>query len=157
MTVRRTARLLLISGALAGVIGLIGAIVTDSTTKLSYQVMVLEPSTSGRLPACKPTVIVVDRTTGNELPCSGTPEGGFTASERQEVLKLSTSMAADGFDAVDEFKLSELATTIGLRHDDPTSSATWAFATLGILGAAALVSGITLRIVETVRGRTPRR
>ncbi|TDD43526.1 hypothetical protein E1263_41590 [Kribbella antibiotica] len=156
MDVRRTAKRLLIGGALAAVVGLIGAIVTDSSTKLSYQVLVTEQSTSGRLPVCKPGLLVIDRTTGDELPCSGTPEGGFTLAERQEILKLSTAMAADGFDSVDEFKLSERATAIGLRHDTPTSSATWAFITLGILGGTAFASGIAVRLGVNVRQRFPR-
>lgn len=158
MTVRRTAKRLLICGAVAAVIGLVGAMVTDSATKLSYQVMVAEPAASGRLPACKPTLLMVDRSTGNELACSGTPEGGFTAAERQEILKVSTAMAADGgFDAVDEFKLSELAAQIGRRHDDPTNSAaTWAFGIVGILGGAAFLSGIAVRIVANARRTVPR-
>ncbi len=158
MTVRRTATRLLVGGALAAVIGLVGAMVTDSATKLSYQVMVAEPAASGRLPACKPTMVVVDRATGNELPCSGTPEGGYTSTERQEILKVSTAVAADGgFDAVDEFKLSELAAQIGRRHADPSTRAgTCAFGIVGILGAAAFVIGIAVRIVANARRTVPR-
>ena len=158
MTVRRTATRLLVGGALVAMIGLVGAIVTDSAAKLSYQVMVAEPATSGRLPACKPTIVMLDRTTGSELPCSGTPEGGFTTTERQEIVKVATAMAADGgFDAVDEFKLTELATQIGRRHDDAASSAgTWAFGFVGILGAAAFLSGIAVRVVANARRTVPR-
>jgi hypothetical protein len=159
MTVRRTARRLLIGGAVAAVIGLAGAIVTDSSAKLSYQVMVAEPAASGRLPDCKPTMVVVDRTTGNELPCSGTPEGGYSTTERQEIVKVATAMAADGgFDAVDEFKLSELAAQIGRRHADPSPRAgTWAFGIVGVLGAAAFLAGIAVRLVAIARRTAPRR
>ncbi|MFF1818600.1 hypothetical protein ACFVWG_14960 [Kribbella sp. NPDC058245] len=159
MDVRRTAKRLLIGGALAAVIGLVGAMVTDSATKLSYQIMVAEPGASGRLPACKPTVLFVDRTSGKELPCSGTPEGGYTNAERQEILQLAATMAADGtVDAVDGFKLSELGTEIGLRHHDATNTATtWAFGTVGILGAAAFVTGIVLRLVANARRKVPGR
>ncbi len=158
MDVRRTAKRLLIGGAVAAVIGLVGAMITDSATKLSYQVMVAEPAASGRLPACKPTLLIVDRRTGKELPCSGTPDGGFSTAERQEIVELSTAMAADGgFDAVDEFKLSELAAQIGGRHDDPTNSAaTWAFGIVGILGGAAFLSGIAVRVVANARRTVPR-
>jgi hypothetical protein len=158
MTVRRTAKLLLIGGALACVIGLVGAIATDSATKLSYQVMAGEPSASGRLPTCRPTLIVVDRTTGKELACSGTPEGGFTPADHQEILKLSTALAADGaVDSGEVFQLSELAAEIGLRHNDPTNSAaTWAFGIFGSLGAAAFVTGIVVRLVAHARRTVPR-
>ncbi|MFK4087589.1 hypothetical protein ACI2LF_25995 [Kribbella sp. NPDC020789] len=158
MAGRRTARRLLIGGALAAVVGLIGAIAIDSGTKLSYQVMVVEPSASGRLPACKPTLVAVDRGTGKELPCSGTPEGGFTPAERQEILRMAAVMAADGaVDTVDEFKLSERATEIGLRHDDPTNSVgVWAFGTLGVFGAGAFATGIAIRLFESAQRRARR-
>jgi hypothetical protein len=160
MDVRRTAKRLLIGGALAAVIGLVGAMVTDSATKLSYQIMVADPATSGRLPACKPTVLFVDRTSGKELPCSGTPEGGYTDAERQEILQVAAGLAADDgtIDAVDEFKLSELGTQIGLRHHDATNTAaTWAFGIVGILGAAAFVTGIVVRLVANARRKVPGR
>ncbi|WP_344157362.1 hypothetical protein [Kribbella yunnanensis] len=158
MNVRRTATRLLVGGALAAVVGLVGAMVTDSATKLSYQVMVTEPAASGRLPDCKPTLLLLDQSTGAELPCSGTPEGGFTTAEREEILKLATTMAADDrLDTVDQFKLSELAAEIGRRHDDPTNSAaTWAFGIVGTLGGAAFLTGIALRIVANARRTGPR-
>lgn len=159
MTVRRTAKRLLIGGAVAAVIGLVGAVVTDSAAKLSYQVMVAEPAASGQLPDCKPTMVIVDRTTGNELPCAGTPEGGYTTTERREIVKASTAMAAaGGFDAVDEFELNELAAQIGRRHGDATTRAsTWAFGIVGVLGAAALLTGIAVRLVANARRTVPRR
>lgn len=155
MTVRRTAKRLLIGGAVAAVIGLVGAVVTDSAAKLSYQVVVAAPAASGQLPDCKPTMVMVDRTTGNELPCAGTPEGGYTTTERREIVKAATAMVADGrFDAVDEFDLTELATQIGRRHGDPTTRAsTWAFGIVGVLGAAAFLSGIAARVVAIAQRR----
>ena len=54
---RRITGWLLVGGALIGLFGLTGAAVTNSANQLSYDVMVADQSTTGQLPACKPTML----------------------------------------------------------------------------------------------------
>ncbi|TDU90051.1 hypothetical protein EV138_3634 [Kribbella voronezhensis] len=143
---RRTTGWLLVGGALAAVFGLVGAGVAKSANQLSYDVVVTEQSTAGHLPACRPTMVIVDRKTGAELACAGTPVEGFTVAERQEILGHAAKLAADGdIDGTDGFELTQLATDIGHRHGDDANSVLPALF-LGI----AVVGGVTF-IVGTVR------
>jgi hypothetical protein len=161
MTVRRKplAGRLLLAGFVAAVIGLIGAAFTGSTGDLSYEVRTAEPAVSGKVLACKPTVVFVDSRTGAELPCFGTPVGGFTAADRQQILKLAAELAADGgIDTGEEFKLTELAAEIGHTHDDASSKAgPLAFGVLAALGGASLVVGIGLKVAAALRRSARRR
>jgi hypothetical protein len=155
---RRRSRIttrLLIAGALAGVFGLAGAAVTHSANQLSYEVMVADQSTTGRVPACKPTRLFVDRKTGAEIACAGTPEEGFTAAERQEILTESAKLAADGqVDGEDGFALTQLAATIGKRHDEAANSVlTILFLDIAALGGLTLIGGIIRKMLETRASR----
>jgi hypothetical protein len=147
---RRTTGWLLVGGALVVVFGLTGAAVTNSANQLSYEVMVTEQTTNGPLPACKPTMLFVDRKSGTELACAGTPVEGFTAAERQEILGLAAQLAADGeIDGPDGFKLTELATVIGHRHGDDANSVLPAlFLGIASLGGVTLVIGIVRKILQ---------
>jgi hypothetical protein len=144
------ARWLLIGGALVAVIGLIGAAVAGSAGQLSYQVMVAEPPASGKVPACRSTELFVDRSRGAELPCAGTPVEGFTPADREQILKLSSELAADGgIDEVDGFKLTELAAKIGRGHNDASNKAApLAFGVVAALGGAAFATGIALKVIR---------
>ncbi|MEV8373597.1 hypothetical protein AB0P21_12710 [Kribbella sp. NPDC056861] len=161
MTVRRKplAGRLLLAGFLAVVIGLIGAAFTGSSGDLSYEVRTAEPLADGKVPACRSTALFVNSRTGAELPCFGTPVGGFTAADRQQILRLATELAADGgIDAGEEFKLTELAADIGHQHDDASSQAgPIAFGVLAVLGALALAAGIALRTAAAIRRSSRRR
>jgi len=160
MNVRRKpiAWWLLFGGAVVGVVGLIGAVVTGSAGELSYQVRVVEPPASGKVPACRSTELFVDRSSGAELSCSGTPVEGFTPADREQILKLASELAAGGgIDAVDEFKLTELAARIGRGHNDASDNAApLAFGVVAVLGGAAFATGIALKVVAS-RRRSPRR
>jgi hypothetical protein len=147
---RRTTGWLLVGGALVGLFGLTGAAVTNSANQLSYEVMVADQSTTGQLPACKPTMLFVDRKSGTELACAGTPVEGFTAAERQEILGLATKLAADGeVDGPDGIELTELATTIGHRHGDDANSVLPAlFLGIAGLGGVTLVIGIVRKVFQ---------
>jgi len=153
---RRITGWLLIGGALAAVLGLVGSGVAKSASELSYDVLVTEQSGNGKMANCRSTMLVVDRKTGAELPCAGTPEEGFTAAERQEVLGQAAKLAADGeLDGVDAFKLSELATTIGHRHnEDANSVLPTFFLGIAVLGGAALVVGIVRKVLQVRASRT---
>lgn len=153
---RRTTGWLLVGGALAGLFGLIGAAVTNSANQLSYDVLVTEQSTAGHLPACRPTMLFVDRKTGTELACAGTPVEGFTAAERQEILGLSAKLASDGgIDGPDGFELTQLATTIGHRHGGDANRVLSAlFLGIAGLGGVTLVIGIVRKLFQLRASRT---
>lgn len=147
---RRVTGWLLVGGALAVVLGLVGAGVAKAASEVSYDVLVTEVSGTGRLAKCRPTMLIVDRKSGTELPCAGTPEEGFTAAERQEILGQAATMAADGqLDGVDAFKLSELATTIGHRHSEEANSVlSVLFLGIAVLGGVTLVVGIVRKVLQ---------
>ena len=153
---RRVTGWLLVGGALVAVLGLVGAGVTKSASVSSYDVLVTEVSGNGKLADCRPTMLIVDRKTGTELPCAGTPEEGFTAAERQEVLAQAAKMAADGeLDGVDAFQLSELATTIGHRHSEDANSVLPAFFLgIAVLGGVTLIVGIVRKVLQVRASRT---
>jgi hypothetical protein len=152
---RRITGWLIVGGALVAVLGSVGAGVAKSASVLSYDVLVTEVSGNGKLADCRPTMLIVDRKTGAELPCAGTPEEGFTAAERQEVLGQAAKMAADGeLDGVDAFKLSELATTIGHRHSEEANSVLpTLFLGIAVLGGVTLVVGIVRKVLQVRASR----
>jgi hypothetical protein len=147
---RRVTGWLLVGGALAVVFGLVGAGVAKAGNDLSYDVLVTEVSGSGKLAKCRSTMLIVDRKTGAELPCAGTPEEGFTKAERQEILGQAATLAADGqLDGVDAFKLSQLATTIGHRHSEEANDVLSAlFLGIAVLGGVTLVVGIARKVLQ---------
>jgi hypothetical protein len=147
---RRITGWLLVGGALVGVFGVVGAAVTASGNQLSYDVMVVEQATTGKVPDCKSTRMFVDRKTGKEIACAGTPVEGFTAAERQEVLGVAAKLAADGeIDGPDGFELTQLATTIGHRHGDDANSVLPAFFLgIAILGGVTLIVGIVRKVSQ---------